>query len=93
MLWILTVIAGFFGSIYCGLLMLHRFQVAASVTSVDVNWRTFNITFPAITICRDEKVNMTAVKEYARWWVDRNCQLAASFVLSLKNIYSYIYLA
>ncbi|XP_026470471.1 uncharacterized protein LOC113374714 [Ctenocephalides felis] len=66
MIWLLAALGGLYGSIVCGLVKLNRYQTAASVTVFDVDWRTFNITFPAITICRDEKVNMTAVREYAK---------------------------
>lgn len=54
-------------TLYIEILFIQRFIERPLVTSLERDYYTWNTTFPSFTLCSQEKINETALKEYLRY--------------------------
>lgn len=61
------VIVGFiYGTIYTCTVQWNRYVAHPTVISLERDYRSWNVTLPAITLCYDLKVNTTKAENYIK---------------------------
>lgn len=63
-LWVGILIASYFGIVFTCLYQWERFEARPTVISLERDFRNWNLTLPAITVCYGNKVNESKAKEF-----------------------------
>lgn len=64
--WFLSVCAGVFGIVWISLSIWHRYQINPTVISMERNYKDWNTSFPAVTICPYEKTDGKSLQNYIK---------------------------
>ncbi|CAA9999573.1 unnamed protein product, partial [Nesidiocoris tenuis] len=65
-LWIISIIVGAYGAYYLAQSTLARFNDSPTVISLERNYKDWNTTFPAVTICPAKKIDPEISEELIR---------------------------
>lgn len=60
------------GTIYTCTVQWNRYVAHPTVISLERDYRSWNVTLPAITLCYDVKVNTTKAENYIRTYIFLN---------------------
>lgn len=88
-LWVGILIASYFGIVFTCLYQWDRFEARPTVISLERDFRNWNLTLPAITVCYGNKVNESKAKEFIEKLVPKyqtNIDLLIEYTNSKWNI-------
>lgn len=68
--WIVVLIASYFGIVFTCLYQWNRFEARPTVISLERDFRNWNVTLPAMTVCYGDKANETKAAEFIEKLVD-----------------------
>lgn len=63
-LWVFILIASYFGIVFTCLYQYQRFEARPTVISLERDFRNWNLTLPAMTVCYGDKVNESIAEEF-----------------------------
>lgn len=86
MFWVSIIVIGNVLFATTSIVFLNRFLTHPTVSTIDRDYTNWNLTFPSITICLDEKVNETELEKFMANRHVRYPELMKILLRSLVNL-------
>lgn len=67
-------------------MFFNRYMTRPTVLTYDRDYTNWNVTFPSLTFCFDDKINETALSMYINRRKAKNPELMDAFFRSLVNL-------